>query len=70
MPILPPPRSLLIAALIGGLATPGQAASHREAPLTAIDRTADITDFYAFRSPDRPDTATSIISVPRPIRAR
>lgn len=37
------------------------AASHREAPLTALDRTADITDFYAFVSPDRPDTATSIL---------
>jgi hypothetical protein len=38
-----------------------QAASHREAPLTALDRTADITDFYAFVSPDRPDTLTSIV---------
>ena len=26
------------------------AASHREAPLIALDPTADITDFYAFRS--------------------
>ncbi len=61
MPTLPPPRTLLAAALIGALATPAQAASHREAPLTSIDRTADITDFYAFRSPDRPDTATAIL---------
>src|SRR5262245_51118080 len=38
-----------------------QAASHREAPLTSLDRTADITDFYAFVSPDRPDTLTSIV---------
>ncbi len=26
------------------------ASSHREAPITALDRTADITDVYAFRS--------------------
>src|SRR5262245_51965652 len=38
-----------------------QAASHREAPLTSLDRTADITDFYAFVSPDRPDSVTSIV---------
>ncbi|MCI0410985.1 MAG: DUF4331 domain-containing protein, partial [Acidobacteria bacterium] len=31
------------------------AASHREAPLTAVDRTADITDFYAFVSYDKPE---------------
>jgi hypothetical protein len=37
-----------------------QAASHREAPLTSLDRTADITDFYAFVSPDRPDSLTAI----------
>lgn len=36
-------------------------ASHREAPLTAIDRTADITDFYAFVSPDDPETVTLIL---------
>jgi hypothetical protein len=39
------------------------AASHREAPLTAIDRTADITDWYAFVSPDDPDTVTMILAV-------
>ena len=37
--------------LVGGTA---RAASHREAPLTAIDRSADITDFYAFVSYERP----------------
>ena len=31
------------------------AASHREAPLTAVDRTADITDFYSFVSYDKPE---------------
>ncbi|MGH7130253.1 MAG: DUF4331 family protein, partial [Planctomycetaceae bacterium] len=39
------------------------AASHREAPVTAIDRTADITDWYAFVSPDAPDTVTMILAV-------
>ena len=39
------------------------AASHREAPVTAIDRTADITDWYAFVSPDGPDTVTMILAV-------
>ena len=39
---------------------PGQAASHREAPLTAMDPTADNTDVYAFVSPDAPDTVTLI----------
>ncbi len=40
--------------------TPGQASSHREAPLIAQDPLADNTDVYAFRSPDRPDTVTLI----------
>jgi hypothetical protein len=35
------------------LMTPvGHASSHREAPITALDHKADITDFYAFRSYD------------------
>jgi hypothetical protein len=38
----------------------GEASSHREAPLIADDPTADNTDLYAFRSPDRPDTVTII----------
>ena len=38
-------------------------ASHREAPVTALDRTADITDWYAFVSPDAPDTVTMIMAV-------
>ena len=38
----------------------GTASSHREAPLISEDPTADNTDVYAFRSPDRPDTVTII----------
>ena len=41
----------------------GQAASHREAPLISEDPSADVTDFYFFRSPDRPDTVTAIMNV-------
>lgn len=51
------------AASLALLATPAQAASHREAPLTAIDRTADITDWYAFVSPGAPYTVTLILCV-------
>jgi len=43
--------SLVVMALVLGLA-PGSssAASHREAPLISLDPTADITDFFMFRS--------------------
>src|SRR5438128_6032024 len=52
------------AALVVGLATRGSsptaatASSHREAPLISEDPSADNTDLYAFRSPDKPDTVT------------
>ena len=36
----------------------GLASSHREAPLIAEDPAADLTDLYAFRSPDKPNTVT------------
>ena len=39
---------------------PGEASSHREAPLLAQDPMADNTDVYAFVSPDAPDTVTLI----------
>ena len=45
----------------GGSPSAAQASSHREAPLISEDPSADNTDTYAFRSPDRPDTV-SIIS--------
>ncbi|HKY55077.1 MAG TPA: DUF4331 family protein [Anaerolineales bacterium] len=42
---------LTVIALVVGLAPSGtQAASHREAPLISMDPTADITDFFMFRS--------------------
>jgi hypothetical protein len=44
----------------GGGPVAAQASSHREAPLISEDPSADNTDTYAFRSPDRPDTVTII----------
>jgi len=44
----------------GGSPSAAQASSHREAPLIAEDPSADNTDTYAFRSPDKPDTVTII----------
>ena len=39
------------------------ASSHREAPLIAEDPSADLTDVYAFRSPDKPGTVTILANV-------
>jgi len=39
------------------------AANHREAPITALDRAADITDWFAFVSYDDPTKATMILNV-------
>src|SRR5882724_11196162 len=39
------------------------ASSHREAPVTALDRTADVTDWYAFVSYDNPQNVTFILNV-------
>ena len=41
----------------------GVASSHREAPLIAEDPSADLTDLYAFRSPDKPNTVTILANV-------
>src|SRR5439155_3282319 len=39
------------------------AASHREAPITALDQKADITDWYAFVDPGHPDRVVMILNV-------
>src|SRR5215831_13960310 len=39
------------------------AASHREAPITALDHKADITDWFAFVSPEHPDRVVLILNV-------
>ena len=49
----------LVAVFIGPLAPKSStASSHREAPLISEDPSADNTDLYAFRSPDKPNTLT------------
>ncbi|HWN21001.1 MAG TPA: DUF4331 family protein, partial [Gaiellaceae bacterium] len=50
----------LAAAVAGSGPSAGTASSHREAPLIAEDPSADNTDLYAFRSPDKPGTVTII----------
>src|SRR5688572_20986319 len=58
---------LLSAAAVVGATTigpgSGAASSHREAPLIAEDPSADLTDVYAFRSPDKPSTVTILANV-------
>jgi hypothetical protein len=50
----------LAAAVAGSGPSDGTASSHREAPLIAEDPSADNTDLYAFRSPDKPNSVTII----------
>src|SRR5215207_3774793 len=57
---------LVVIALVVGLAPSAtQAASHREAPLISMDPTADITDFFMFRSyeADQDDKIVLIMDV-------
>ncbi len=58
--LLPP---LAVLAMLA--APPAQlfASSHREAPITALDQKADITDWYAFISPEHPDHVVMILNV-------
>jgi hypothetical protein len=58
-------RTFTVAAATGlltltSMGGPALGASHREAPLIASDPSADVTDLYAFVSPDKPDTVTVI----------
>jgi Domain of unknown function (DUF4331) len=53
--------SLLAALAAGALAvTLSSGSSHREAPLTSIDPTADDTDTYAFKAADAPNALTLV----------
>jgi hypothetical protein len=58
-------RSLTATALAASLLTPPAAiaANHREAPITALDHKADITDWYSFVSYDDPSKVTMILCV-------
>ena len=51
---------LSVGLLVAAAMMPGQASSHREAPLIAQDPTADNTDVYAFVDPNDPDMVTLI----------
>src|SRR5262249_46160648 len=54
----------LAAGLAGLMLTAsGFAASHREAPITALDQKADITDWFTFVSPEHPDKVIMILNV-------
>jgi Domain of unknown function (DUF4331) len=51
------------AGLVAGAIGIAGASSHREAPLSSQDPVTDLTDVYAFVSPDAPDTVTLIANV-------
>src|ERR1700687_4564951 len=55
--------SLVVLSML--IAPPAQlfASSHREAPITALDQKADITDWYAFVDPAKPDHVVMILNV-------
>ena len=57
------PNLILSALLAAGISSTALAANHREAPLTALDQKADITDFFAFVSYDHSDKVTLILNV-------
>jgi hypothetical protein len=56
-------KALLAVALLVSASGNMFASSHREAPITALDRSADVTDWYAFVSYDHPDRVTMILNV-------
>lgn len=57
------PLVVLTGALLAGTLAVSGASSHREAPLSSQDPVSDLTDVYAFMSPDRPDTVTLLADV-------
>jgi len=62
MSMLKPVICTVLAALIAA-PPPSLAASHREAPITALDHKADITDLFAFVSYDDPSKVTFLLNV-------
>src|SRR6185295_7012840 len=55
--------SLAVLSMLIAPSAPLLASSHREAPITALDQKADITDWYAFVSPEHPDRVIMILNV-------
>ena len=62
MRTLPVLAAALAAALVAGVLAVSLSAgsSHREAPLSSLDPTADDTDVYAFKAPDAPNALTVV----------
>src|ERR1700756_3715120 len=60
-----PPKAVMAFALALIVLVPASlfASSHREAPISALDHSADVTDWYAFVSYDHPDRVTMILNV-------
>jgi hypothetical protein len=58
-------KSIMAAAMSLFMLAPSSlfASSHREAPITALDHSADVTDWYAFVSYNNPDNVTFILNV-------
>ena len=58
-------QSIMVLAMALSMLAPASvfASSHREAPITALDRSADVTDWYAFVSYDNPKNVTFILNV-------
>jgi len=54
-------RSMMVLTVLAGVQL--FASSHREAPITALDQKADITDWYAFVDPAKPDHVVMILNV-------
>lgn len=53
----------MLTTLLLSISLPAAYASHREAPAIALDPAADITDLYAFRSPENPDKVVLVMNV-------
>jgi hypothetical protein len=62
-PTLRPPAAIVLSSLLLAQSPGVFAASHREAPITALDQKADITDWYTFMSPQSPDRVIMILNV-------
>src|SRR6201982_987201 len=60
-----PLKAVMALALVLCVLVPASlfASSHREAPISALDHSADVTDWYAFVSYDHPDRVTMILNV-------
>src|ERR1700757_1074744 len=58
------PKSFVVCAMALLVLLPASfASSHREAPISALDHSADVTDWNAFVSYNHPDRVTMILNV-------